>query len=130
MSRLFSGASILAETLHNINQEKRATEFDDDLIFSFRYGVFGGRLDDDSLMIQLYLGGICVTNPLGAKKDSHNLSMIYFFVEDVPAEYRSKLDYIQLMPICSSIILKANFLLVHVSEECFRCSSRTNVNIC
>lgn len=106
ISRMLTNDLILSGTMHHIQQEKRSTILDDDLMFSFRDGHFGTRIDDDSLLIQLYLDDIGVTNPIGAKKDSNKLAMMYFSLEDIPEEYRSKLDYIQLLAICNSQVLK------------------------
>ena len=82
------------------------TALDDDLMFSFRDSQFGTRIDDDSLLVQLYVDDIGVTNPLGVKKDNHKLAMFYFSLEDVPDQYRSKLDFIQLVAICDSRVLE------------------------
>ena len=106
LSRLLSNDTILSHVLRNVDREKRSVALDDDLMFSFRDGHFGARIDDDSLLLQLYLDDIGVTNPIGAKKDNHKLAMFYFSIEDIPDQHRSKLDFIQLLAVCDSKILK------------------------
>ena len=94
LSRMLTNDQMLSRILHHIDREKRSSMLNDDLMFSFRDGHFGTRIDDDSLLIQLYLDDIGVSNPIGAKKDSNKLTMIYFSLEDIPDEYRSKIDFI------------------------------------
>ena len=95
LSRLLSNDTILSHVLRNVDREKRSVALDDDLMFSFRDGHFGARIDD-----------IGVTNPIGAKKDNHKLAMFYFSLEDILDQYRSKLDFIQLLAVCDSKVLK------------------------
>jgi hypothetical protein len=106
LSRLLSNDTIVSQLLRSIDREKRSAALDDDLMFSFRDGHFGARVDDDSLLLQLYLDDIGVTNPIGAKKDNHKMAMFYFSLEDIPDQYRSKLDFIQLLAVCESKALK------------------------
>ena len=106
LSRLLSNDTIVSQLLRSIDREKRSAALDDDLMFSFRDGYFGARVDDDSLLHQLYLDDIGVTNPIGAKKDNHKMAMFYFSLEDIPEQYRSKLDFIQLLAVCESKALK------------------------
>jgi hypothetical protein len=75
-------------------------------MFSIRDAYHGIRLDDDHILVQLYLDDIGLTNLLGSKRDQHKMTMIYFTLEDIPDQYRSKLDFIQLVGICESRILK------------------------
>jgi hypothetical protein len=117
LSRMLSNDYILSRMMQNIDQNKRSTARDDELMFSFRDGHFGNRIDDDSFLVQLYLDDIGVTNPIGAKKDNHKLAMFYFSLEDVPDQYRSKLDFIQLVAICESKVLKVQPHRARVTEQ-------------
>ena len=99
------------QIIQNMQQQKLLVKNDEDLMLSFRDGEFGKRIDDDSLMIQLYLDDIGLTNPLGAKKDQHKMSMFYFSLEDTPEKYRSQLDCIYLLGLCPSNILKVKYLI-------------------
>lgn len=102
---------LLMEISKNIQQRRIIVEDDPDLMFSVRDAQFGHRFDEDSLLIQVYLDDIGLTNPLGAKRDKHKMTMVYFSLEDVPDKYRSKLDFIQLVAVCESKHLKVNFLM-------------------
>ena len=119
LSRMLSDDYILSRMMQNIDQNKQSTARNDELMFSFRDGYFGDRIDDDSFLVQLYLDDIGVTNPIGAKKDNHKLAMFYFSLEDVPDQYRSKLDFIQLVAICESKVLKVQPHRAHVIEQLF-----------
>lgn len=101
---------LVLEILQNIQQQRSSTEYDADLMLSIRDGYHGNRLDHDNLLVQLYLDDIGLTNPLGSKRDQHKMSMVYFSLEDIPDKYRSKIDFIQLVGICESKILKVKIL--------------------
>ena len=75
-------------------------------MFSVRDTYSGTTLDRDTLLIQLYLDDISLTNPIGSKRDNHKMTMVYFLLEDIPDQYRSKIDFIQLVGICESKFLK------------------------
>jgi hypothetical protein len=84
-------------------------------MFSIRDGYYGNRLDHDNLLVQLYLDDIGLTNPLGSKRDQHKMTMVYFSLEDIPDKYRSKIDFIQLIGICESKILKVKTLTININ---------------
>ncbi|CAM4942781.1 unnamed protein product [Rotaria socialis] len=106
LSSIFNTQHTLAQVVDNIKQQQEATAIDNDLMFSFRDGSYGARIDDNSLLIQLYADDIGLTNPIGAKKDQHKMFMVYFSLEDVPDQYHSRLDGINLVALCNSRILK------------------------
>ena len=109
---MLNSQSLLLEVLRNIQEQRNATEDNPDLMFSIRDGYYGRRLDQDDLLIQLYTDDIGLTNPIGSKRNQHKMCMIYFTLEDIPEQYRSKLDFIQLVGICESKILK----VIHLME--------------
>ncbi|CAF1491181.1 unnamed protein product [Rotaria sordida] len=113
LSSMLKSQPLRLEISENIQQQRINVENDSDLMFSIRDGCYGNRFDQDSLLIQLYLDDIGLTNPLGAKRDKHKMTMVYFSLEDVPDKYRSKLDFIQLIAVCESKILKVNFLMIN-----------------
>jgi hypothetical protein len=92
--------------LDNVVHQQQATINDNDLMFSIRDGNLGARIDDDSLLLQLYTDDIGLTNPIGPKKDSYKMTMVYFLLEDMPDKYRSQLQSIHLLGICRSNALK------------------------
>ncbi|CAF1154276.1 unnamed protein product [Adineta ricciae] len=107
LKAMLKSSPLVLEILDNIHQQQLSVENDDDLMFSIRDGSYGNRIDQDSLLVQLYLDDIGLTNPLGSKRDKHKMSMVYFSLEDVPDRYRSKTDFIQLGAVCESKILKS-----------------------
>ena len=113
LSSMLKSHSFVLEILENIQRQQTSVQYDDDLMFSIRNGYYGNRLDHDSLLLQLYLDDIGLTNPLGSKRDKHKMSMVYFSLEDVPDKYRSKIDFIQLVGICNNKILKVNFQITN-----------------
>ncbi len=105
--------AVLVQILDNVQQQRIAVTNDDDLMLSSRDGCYGSKIDDDSLTIQLYLNNTGLTNPIGAKKDQHKLSMMSFSLEDMPDQYRSQLDFIHLVGLCQSKILKVKYLMLN-----------------
>ncbi|CAF1429518.1 unnamed protein product, partial [Rotaria sordida] len=86
--------------IDNIQHQTSITHNDPDLMFSRRDGVKGKIFKNQSFLIQLYVDGIGVTNPIGPKKDQHKLTLVYFMLEDIPNIFRSTLQCINLAAIC------------------------------
>ena len=114
---MLNSKPLVLQILQNIQKQRTETEYDADLMFSIRDGYYGSRLDHDNLLLQLYLDDIGLTNPLGSKRDQHKMSMIYFSLEDIPDRYRSKIDFIQLLGICQSKILKVKTLTININSN-------------
>ncbi|CAF3747029.1 unnamed protein product [Rotaria sp. Silwood1] len=105
------------QILNNIKQQQEAVVKDEDIMFSFRDSNYGSRIDDDSMLIQLYADEIGLTNPIGAKKDRHKMVMIYFSLEDIPDQHRSQLDQIHLVALCESVVIKVKSLMLRIVGE-------------
>lgn len=101
---------VINHIFDNMKEQREKVFTDEDLMFSFRDGHYGDRIDDDSLLVQLYIDDIGLTNPIGPKKDKHKMSMIYFSLEDIPNQHRSQLEHIHLVGICTSGTIKVKFL--------------------
>ncbi|CAF3338490.1 unnamed protein product [Rotaria sp. Silwood2] len=86
--------------IDNIQHQTSITHDDPDLMFSRRDGIKGKTFSNQSFLIQLYVDGIGVTNPIGPKKDQHKLTLVYFMLEDIPDIFRSTLQCINLAAIC------------------------------
>jgi hypothetical protein len=86
--------------LENIQNHAVKTQKDSDLMFSFRDGTKGKKMNKQTFLIQLYVDGIGVTNPIGPKKGQHKLTLVYFTLEDIPDIFRSTLNCINLVAIC------------------------------
>lgn len=94
--------------IENIQRQADMTRNDPDLMFSRRDAIKGKTLNNQSFLIQLYVDGIGVTNPIGPKKDQHKLTLVYFMLEDIPDMFRSTLQCINLVAICHTKYLKDN----------------------
>ncbi|CAF1474991.1 unnamed protein product [Adineta steineri] len=94
--------------VENIRSQATLNHSDRDLMFSFRDGIKGEKINKQSFLIQLYVDGIGVTNPLGSKKDQHKLTLVYFALEDIPDIFRSTLQCINLASICYTRYLNNN----------------------
>ncbi|CAF4326194.1 unnamed protein product, partial [Rotaria sordida] len=75
--------------INNIQDQNKIMQADSDLMFSFRHGIRGNKINKKSFLIQLYVDGIGVTNPIGPRKGLHNITMVYFLLEDIPDIFRS-----------------------------------------
>ncbi|CAF1395156.1 unnamed protein product [Adineta steineri] len=84
ISSMLNSQPLLSEILENIQQQRISVENDSDLMLSIRDGYYGNRFDEDSLLIQLYLDDIGLTNPLGAKRDKHKMTMIINDPDRIP----------------------------------------------
>ena len=86
--------------IQNIQHQAETTHSDRNLMFSRRDGINSKKFSNQSFLIQLYVDGIGVTNPIGPKKDQHKLTLVYFMLEDIPDMFRSTLQCINLVAIC------------------------------
>lgn len=99
LSSLLHHPQILPLVSRNLQRHRESVADDDDLMFSLREGNFGTRVDDESLLVQLYVDDIGLTNPIGPRKDRHKMTMVYFLLEDMPDKYRSQVQNINLLAI-------------------------------
>jgi hypothetical protein len=94
--------------INNIQDQDKITHTDSDLMFSFRHGIRGAKINKKSFLIQLYVDGIGVTNPIGPRKGHHKITLVYFLLEDIPDIFRSMLQCINLAAICHTKYLNNN----------------------
>lgn len=106
LSSLLRHREMLPLIAGNLNSHREAVKNDGDLMFSYRDGSFGSWIDDASLLVQLYVDDIGLTNPIGPRKDRHKMTMVYFLLEDVPDQFRSQVQSINLLAIGSTNALK------------------------
>ena len=71
-------------------------------MFSFRNISRGENINRKTFLIQLYVDGIGVINPIVPKNDQHKLTVMYFTLEDIPELFRSMLQCINLVIICDT----------------------------
>ncbi|CAF4086317.1 unnamed protein product [Adineta steineri] len=65
----------LVEILREVQQQRMAAEIDQDLMYSIRDAYYGNKLDEETLLIQLYLDDISLTTPIGSKRDNHKMKI-------------------------------------------------------
>ncbi|CAF3969959.1 unnamed protein product [Rotaria sp. Silwood1] len=94
--------------ISNIENQDKLMHVDSDLMFSFRHGIRGNKINKNSFLIQLYIDGIGVTNPIGPRKGHHKITTVYFLLEDIPDIFRSTLQCINLAAICYTKYLNNN----------------------
>ncbi|CAF4382200.1 unnamed protein product [Rotaria sp. Silwood2] len=129
LSSMLNYQPLVIQILENIQQQQTTTKHDDDLMFSIRDGYHGSRLDHDSLLLQLYLDDIGLTNPIGSKRDEHKMCMIYFSLEDIPDQLRSKVDFIQLVGVCEIGGFRLCFNSGHFCRRCYVTYDEKNLPI-
>ena len=100
LRKMLEKDDLIPALLENIQNYSAVTRRDSDLMFSFRDGTKGEKMNKQTFLIQLYVDGIGVTNPIGPKKDQHKLTLVYFTLEDIPDIFRSTLQCINLVAIC------------------------------
>ena len=102
LRKILEKEDIVGLLMENIRNQYGVTNADADLMFSCRDGIVGRKIRRNSFMIQLYVDGIGVNNPIGPKKDKHKLAIVYFMLEDMPDVFRSMLQCINLAAICQA----------------------------
>ncbi|CAF1453608.1 unnamed protein product [Adineta steineri] len=98
---------VLPMLIKNFNENVNRNIMDTDLMFNFRHGLLGKqhtvlKNKPDALLLQLYIDDIGLTNPIGAKKDTQKVTMIYFQLEDLPDTIKSILNSIGVVAMCHS----------------------------
>ncbi len=69
--------------------------------------------DRNALQIVINCDDVEIVNPLGSHVKKHKVTMFYFTLANIPPQYRSRLQVIQLLAIC-----KSKDSRVQKSEEC------------
>lgn len=102
LSSLFHREEIFSLVNRNVTNQRKIVKEDSDLMFSLREGNFGDRIDDKSVLVQIYIDDIGLTNPIGPRSNLHKMTMVYLSVEDLPDEYRSEVQSIYLLAVAPS----------------------------
>ncbi|CAF1293238.1 unnamed protein product [Rotaria sordida] len=105
IGRMLQNEQLLKSIIDNINSLSKYVAKDQDLILSNRQGHsiisnLSRQANPNVLLLKLYTDGISVTNPLGAKRDSHKFTCFYYLLDDMPEIIRSKVNYIGLFCMC------------------------------
>lgn len=64
-------------------------------------------VNDIYLELILYMDDIEVVNPIGSHVKKHKVTMIYFTISNIPPEFRSKFESIQLLAVVKSLDIKS-----------------------
>ncbi|CAF1398356.1 unnamed protein product, partial [Rotaria sordida] len=110
IQQMLSNSYVLDILIKNFNQTINRNAFDTDLMYDYRHASQAKqhpilKNKPDSLLFHLYIDEIGLTNPIGAKKDTQKITMLYFQLEDLPDIFRSKLKSIGLLAMCHSTYL-------------------------
>ncbi|CAM2701852.1 unnamed protein product [Rotaria socialis] len=102
---MLQNGQLLQATIDNINSLSTRAAKDNDLILSNRQSRsvksnLSRQTNSNSLLLKLYTDGIGITNPIGAKKDSHKFTCFYYLLDDLPDIVRSQVNSIGLHCIC------------------------------
>ncbi|CAF1322994.1 unnamed protein product [Adineta steineri] len=110
IQQMLKKPDVLTMLIKNFNENVNRNIMDTDLMFNFRHGLLGKqhtvlKNKPDALLLQLYIDDIGLTNPIGAKKDTQKVTMIYFQLEDLPDTIKSMLNSIGVVAMCHSSYL-------------------------
>ncbi|CAF4005034.1 unnamed protein product [Rotaria magnacalcarata] len=86
---MLSNPYVLDILIKNFNQIINQNAHDTDLMFDYRHASQAKlhpvlKNKPDSLWFQLYVDEIGLTNPIGVKKDTQKVTMLYFQLADLP----------------------------------------------
>jgi hypothetical protein len=107
VTQLLSKCDVLQLLVDNYNDNINKAAAEPDLIFSYRQGSLAQqhtvlKQHPDALLLQLYSDGIAVTNPIGAKKDAHKVTSVYYLIDDLAECYRSQVQSIGLVALANT----------------------------
>ncbi|CAF4009238.1 unnamed protein product, partial [Rotaria sp. Silwood1] len=105
LSSMLQNGQLMQAIIDNINSLSTRAAKDNDLILSNRQSRsvksnLSRQTNSNSLLLKLYTDGIGITNPIGAKKDSHKFTCFYYLLDDLPDIVRSQVNSIGLHCIC------------------------------
>jgi hypothetical protein len=112
IQQMLTKPNVLNMIIKNFNQTINRNTVDTDLMYDFRHASQARqhlvlRNKPDSLLFQLYIDDIGLTNPIGAKGDTQKITMLYIQLEDLPDTVKSMLNSIGLLAMCHSKYLSA-----------------------
>ncbi|CAM4933777.1 unnamed protein product [Rotaria socialis] len=110
IQQMLNKPDVLTMLIKNVNENVNRNTIDTDLMFNYRHALDARQHEvlknkPDALLFQLYIDDIGLTNPIGAKRDTQKITMVYFQLEDLPDTVRSMLNSIGLIAMCHSSYL-------------------------
>jgi len=105
LTQTLNNSELIGALIDNINSMSERVTFDNDLILSARQGHsiqsnIALGVHPNAFSLQLYMDGISVTNPIGAKKESHKFTCFYYILDDLPNIVRSQVQAVALHALC------------------------------
>ncbi|CAF2102228.1 unnamed protein product [Rotaria magnacalcarata] len=102
---MISNPCALDILIKNFNHVINHNVHDTDLMYDYRHASQAKqhpilKNNPDSLLFQLYIDEIGLTNPIGAKKDTQKITMLHFQLIDFPDTVRSMLKSIGRLAMC------------------------------
>ncbi|CAF4094505.1 unnamed protein product [Rotaria magnacalcarata] len=112
IQQMTSNPYILDILIKNFNQMINRNAHDTDLMFDYRHASQAKlhpvlKSKPDALLFQLYVDEIGLTNPIGAKKDTQKVTMLYFQLADLPDTVKSMVKSIGLLAMCHTKFLSS-----------------------
>ncbi|CAM4846644.1 unnamed protein product, partial [Rotaria magnacalcarata] len=97
IQQMLSNPHVLDILIKNFNQIINQNAHDTDLMFDYRHASQAKlhpvlKNKPDSLLFQLYVDEIGLTNPIGAKKDTQKVTMLYVQLADLPDTVKSMVN--------------------------------------
>lgn len=59
-----------------------------------------------TILLQIYLDGLGITNPLRGASSIHNSGLFYFTILNLPSRFNASLDNVHTLAVCNSLDLK------------------------
>ncbi|CAF4776321.1 unnamed protein product, partial [Rotaria socialis] len=89
IQQMLNKPDVLTMLIKNVNENVNRNTIDTDLMFNYRHALDAKQHEvlknkPDALLVQLYIDDIGLTNPIGAKRDTQKITMVYFQLEDLP----------------------------------------------
>jgi hypothetical protein len=111
ITSMLENEQLLKSIIDNINHLSTCIAKDKDLILSNRQGHsiksnLSHQTNSNALLLKLYTDDISITNPIGAKRDSHKFTCFYYLLDDMPEISRSRVNSIGLFCMCYTQQLK------------------------
>ena len=98
-------------TFNEIVEKERSREREQDVLSEFSDGSMKSLLpyyqeNPDCYSIAIYSDAVEVVNPLGAGRGKHKVVQLFWTILDLPKQYRSRIDTIQLAVVCKEAHIK------------------------
>ncbi len=104
LQSLLRNQRLITLLLDNIAQQLRLAQMDDDRLFSVRNRKGGHHIDENALLLQLYVDDIGTTNPIAPKKDQQKMTLLSFVLDHCVHCWARKKRFFLLLMLFSRCI--------------------------